>query len=190
MINEELARAIAEGLINTGIEGAFNSVEETTNESESYPSISVSQWEGSRADYLLSTIDGGEKFIGMTYPELVSTGMLDELKDLLDSEQGHEAALILLSRDCLDYVEAVKDAGLTDNKCIIYCGMWCPTSTYIVCRAIGRAENDGVDINNIEELSDYFYNNYARLAGCEDYEEGYKNRSDIEREYVLSLEGV
>lgn len=184
MTNECLAKLIAKGLIETGIEGAYSSVAETTNEEESYPSIGVSQWEGSRADELLSRISGGEKFIGMTYPEIILNDMLDELEELLDSPEGQEQQLQLLAEDCIEYVEEVQLEGLFNPQCIVYAGMWCPTSTYCVCNCISLAQRDGVNINNLEELSGYFYDRYAYVAGVEEYIDGYQNRSDNSYEYV------
>jgi hypothetical protein len=54
---EELARAIATGIIETGIEGDYGSVSCST--AGDYPSIGVSQWEGERANRLLENISGG-----------------------------------------------------------------------------------------------------------------------------------
>ena len=50
MTKEELARAIAKGIIETGIEGDYGSVSCST--AGDYPSIGVSQWEGERANRL------------------------------------------------------------------------------------------------------------------------------------------
>ena len=183
-MNEILARLTADGLINTGVEGGFNNVCCST----AYDSLclSVSSWEQERGQALLSMIDGAEKFMSRPYSDL-SDDEIEELSTLLDSEQGHEAALIILSEDCYEYVEAVRCEGVTNPKCIVYCAMWCPTSTYIVCRTICHAYQEGIDVDDIDELADYFYNNYATLAGCEEYEEGYQNRSLAQLEYVKGL---
>ena len=71
MTDEQLACEGAKGLIESGVEGAYNAISCST--AGDYPSIGCSQWEGSRADYLLSWIDGGLKFIGRSYSDIESS---------------------------------------------------------------------------------------------------------------------
>jgi len=185
MTNLELAKEIARGLVETGVEGAFDAVSCST--AGDYPSIGCSQWEGDRADTLLSYIDGGEKFIGRTYSDLEAAGELEELAELLDSEQGHEAQFLMLSYDTSDYVDAVMEAGLTNEPCIIYAGIWCPTSHYVVARFIETRAERGEDVNDLETLARLFADEYAIAADCEEYADGYENRAWNTYEYVSEL---
>lgn len=186
MTKEELAKEIAKGLVETGVEGGYDAVSCST--AGDYPSIGCSQWEGERADTLLSYIDGGDKFIGRTYSDIEESGELGELGELLDSEQGHEAQLMILANDALAYVDAVMDAGLTDERCIIYAGIWCPTSHYVVARFIERRADRGENVNNLYELARLFGEEYAIAADCEEYAEGYENRAWHTFEYVSELD--
>lgn len=179
MDNKELAKEIAKGLVDTGIEGGYDAVSCST--AGDYPSIGCSQWEGNRADILLGYIDGGDKFAGRSYSDIEESGEIEELEELLDSPQGQEAQLMILSDDTEMYVEAVKEAGLTDEQCIVYAGMWCPTSHYVVSSFI---ESRDIDINDIDSLHEEFRENYADYADCSEYAEGYANRADNTYEYV------
>ena len=194
LTDEQLARAIAEGLVTTGIEGGFENV--CCSTAGDYPSMGVSQWEGigGRGDLLLSYIDNGSQYAGRTYSDLESTvdddGISDKskLSELLDSEQGHEAQLILLSSDCLySYLPMLRVAGLTDDSCLIYCGLWCPTSDYVVMMFLQRRASRGYDINDLETVNLLFHEEYADAADCSEYAEGYANRADNIYAYVKSL---
>jgi len=186
LTNEDLAKEIARGLIETGVEGGYDAISCST--AGDYPSIGCSQWEGERADTLLFYIDGGDKFIGRTYSDIEESGELGELEELLDSEQGHEAQLMILANDALAYVDAVMDAGLTDERCIIYACIWCPTSHYVVARFIERRADRGENVNNLYELARLFGEEYAIAADCEEYAEGYENRAWHTFEYVSELD--
>ncbi len=186
MTRDELAKEIAKGLIETGVEGPFDAVSCST--AGDYPSIGCSQWEGSRADTLLSYIDGGEKFIGRSYSDIEASGELPELAELLDSGQGHEAQLMILASDALAYVDAVMDAGLTDERCIIYAGIWCPTSHYVVARFIERRAERGENVNDLWTLAELFGAEYAIAADCEEYADGYENRAWRTYEHVIELD--
>ena len=185
--NKSLAREIAKGIIATGIEGSFDSVAKST--AYAYPSIGVSQWEGNRADELLRAIPGGEEFVGRTYIDIKASGELPMLKELLRSEAGQQAQLEQLSRDCLAYVEALQQVPtLDDTRCLIYAGMWCPTSTYVVKRFL---ENrfDRVDLRSLEALYKLFENYYWIAADVgELYRAGYANRARITYEYVAGID--
>lgn len=185
--NQSLAREIAKGIIATGVEGDFDSVAKST--AYAYPSIGVSQWEGNRADELLRAIPGGEEFVGRTYVDIKASGELSMLKELLRSEAGQQAQLEQLSRDCLQYVEALQQVPtLDDTRCLIYAGMWCPTSTYVVKRFL---ENrfDRVDLRSLEALYKLFENYYWIAADVgELYRAGYANRARITYEYVAGID--
>ena len=185
--NKALAREIAKGIIATGIEGDFDSVAKST--AYAYPSISVSQWEGNRADELLRAIPGGEEFVGRTYIDIQASGELPMLKELLRSDAGKQAALDQLSRDCLQYVEVLQQVPtLDDTRCIIYAGMWCPTSTYVVKRFLeNRFER--VNLRSLEVLNKLFKNYYYIAADVgEMYRAGYANRAEATYQYVAGID--
>jgi len=189
MTNEELALEIAKGLVQTGVEGAYNCV--TCSTAGDYPSMGCSQWEGidgGRGDILLGYIDRGSQFAGRTYSDIEASGELDSLAELLDSEQGQSAQDQILSNDCLEkYVPLLTDI-LTDTKCIIYAGIWCPTSHYVVSRFLQRRADRGYDINNLETLRDLFRDEYYISADVgEQYAEGYANRANNTYDYVSNL---
>lgn len=185
--DKSLAREIAKGIIATGIEGDFDSVAKST--AYAYPSISVSQWEGNRADELLRAIPGGEEFVGRTYIDIQASGELPMLKELLRSDAGKQAALDQLSRDCLQYVEVLQQVPtLDDTRCIIYAGMWCPTSTYVVKRFLeNRFER--VNLRSLEVLNKLFKNYYYIAADVgEMYRAGYANRAEATYQYVAGID--
>lgn len=185
--NKSLAREIAKGIIATGIEGDFDSVAKST--AYAYPSISVSQWEGNRADELLRAIPGGEEFVGRTYIDIKASGELPMLKELLRSDAGKQAALDQLSRDCLQYVEVLQQVPtLDDTRCIIYAGMWCPTSTYVVKRFLEKRYMS-VDLRSLEALYKLFRNYYWIAADVgEMYRIGYANRAEATYQYVAGID--
>lgn len=185
--NKSLAKEIAKGIIATGIEGDFDSVAKST--AYAYPSISVSQWEGNRADELLRAIPGGEEFVGRTYINIKASGELPMLKELLRSDAGKQAALDQLSRDCLQYVEVLQQVPtLDDTRCIIYAGMWCPTSTYVVKRFLeNRFER--VNLRSLEALNKLFKSYYWIAADVgEMYRVGYANRAEATYQYVAGID--
>jgi hypothetical protein len=187
MLNDEqLAYEIAKGIGQTGIEGNYGSVSCST--AGDYPSMGISQWEGigGRGDALLGYIDGGQQFVGRAYRDIEVSGELNSLSDLLASSQGQEAQNQILAGDCAEYVQAVKEA-LSDDRCVIYAGMWCPTSHVVVRRfLINRA--DRVDLDNLEALRDIFRDEYYISAGVsEEYAVGYANRANNTYDYVAAL---
>ena len=186
MTVQELAREIAKGLIETGIEGGFGSVSCST--AGDYPSIGCSQWEGGRADGLLAMIPGGDAYAGRTYSDLEYSGDLDCLIELLESEEGQNAQMILLAADCEAYVETLQEVEtLDDSRCMIYAGMWCPTSHYVVRRFLENREEEH-DLRDLDEVRKLFEYDYATAAGCSEYAYGYANRARITFEYVSSLD--
>lgn len=186
--NEQLAYEGAKGLINTGVEGPYNTVVCST--AGDYPSLGVSSWEGSRGDYLLSWIDGGSKFIGRTYSDIEASGQLEELANLLDSPQGQIAQNQILANDCLEtYLPVLLEAGLTNPLCIIYSMIWCPTSHNVVRVFLQNRLTWGYDINDLDVLYRLFYDQYYIAADVgEYYKEGYQNRAINTYNYVLDLD--
>ncbi len=189
MTEEQLAINIAKGLVETGVEGSYSAV--TCSTAGDYPSMGCSQWEGigGRGDLLLSYIDGGNRFAGRTYSDIEVAGELEDLAALLDSEQGQTAQNMILADDCREkYIPFLLDAGLADPQCIIYAGIWCPTSHYVVQKFLMRRAERDYDINNLEVLRDLFRDQYAVAADCEDYAEGYANRANTTYDYVSGIE--
>ena len=187
MTTEELAREIAKGLVATGIEGGFDNVCIST--AGDYPSIGVSSWEGGRGNQLLHMIDGGERFVGRTYSDIVSAGELGDLKELLDSEHGQAAQMRLLALDCETYVETLQDVpGLDDSRCVIYAGMWCPTSHYVVSRFLkNRAHR--LNMRSLLALRDVFRDEYARAADVpQNCYAGYENRAERTYQYCAGVD--
>lgn len=191
MTREELGKEIALGIINTGVEGGYDSVSCST--AGDYPSMGVSQWEGiegGRGDILLGYIDGGAKFVGRTYSDICDNDELEELQELLGSEQGQAAQLQILSQDCTEmYVDTLYDVqNLDDSRCMIYAGMWCPTS-HIVVRKFLQNRQDQYDIRNLETMRDIFRDQYCRAAAVGDqYAQGYANRAENTFNYVSNLD--
>lgn len=196
MTDEQLAYEIAKGIGKTGVEGGYDAVSCST--AGDYPSMGMSQWEGldgGRGDTLLSYIDGGDHYIGRTYSDIEAAGELEALAALLDSPSGQEAQNKILASDCLEsYVPALKDVpGFDDSRCIIYAGIWCPTSHRVV-RAFLRNRADR-GICDLATLRDLFRDEYYKAADVgEMYAEGYANRANNTFDYVsacdLSIYGV
>ena len=185
--NQSLAREIAKGLISTGIEGSYDSVAKST--AYAYPSIGVSQWEGNRANELLRAIPGGTEYTDRTYIDIKASGELPMLKELLRSEAGQQAQLEQLSRDCLQYVNILQQVPtLDDTRCIIYAGMWCPTSTLVVKRFLANRYMH-VDLRSLEALYKLFKDYYWIAADVgELYQQGYANRAQTTYEYVAGID--
>lgn len=190
MTNEQLAKEIALGIINTGVEGGYDNV--CCSTAGDYPCMGVSSWEGigGRGDSLLSYIDGAQKFIGRTYSDIRDNGEKQELRELLNLEQGRAAQQIILANDCLElYVPYLKQVEtLDDTRCFIYAGIWCPTSQYVVRNFLRRRQNN-YDIRNLETLRDIFRDQYYIAADVgEEYALGYANRANNTFQYVANLE--
>ncbi|MEA4835194.1 MAG: hypothetical protein VB133_08670 [Anaeromusa sp.] len=190
MNEQQLALEIAKGLVETGVEGPYGCV--TCSTAGDYPSMGCSQWEGigGRGDLLLSYIDGGDQFAGRTYSDIADAGELDALAELLGSEQGQAAQNMILADDCKDkYLPALDEVdGLTADASIIYAGIWCPTSHYVVMRFLQRRAERGHDLNDLETLRNLFRDEYYIAADVGDqYAEGYANRAETTYEYVAGL---
>lgn len=184
MTDFRLASLIADGLVSTGIEGDFGSVCCSTG--GDYPSIGCSSWEGERADDLLLRIEGGERFVRRSYSDLLMCGDLPVLSDIL--RKNSAVQIEKLSEDCISYVDALSSVEtLFEPRCIIYAGMWCPTSVPVVLSFLRRYEGL-IDLNDIALLNDMFIKGYARYADCSEYAAGYENRANGTYRYVLSVE--
>ena len=183
-----MGNEIAKAIVETGVEGGFDNVCSSTAGDKIC--IGISSWENERASEILSMIDGGSYYDNRTYSDIVNAGEKETLSELLNSEQGQEAQLQILSRDCEDYAQSVIDAGLTDARTVIYAGVWCPTSTYIVSLFIKNRINRGYDIKtNLDNLYKVFYDEYTDAAGVgEQYREGYQNRATNTYNYVKDLD--
>lgn len=176
MTGETLGRLIARGIAETGIEGSFSSVSCSTG--GDYPSLGISQWEGSRAEALLLSIPGGKAFTQMSYSMLSAEGRLGGLSELLVSPAGQAAQLRTLRADSVAYGEALRRIpGLTALPCLVYAGMWCPTSLAVVT-AFLRNRAGRYDLNDLAAVHQLFFDDYARAADCEEYLTGYQNRAD------------
>ncbi|WP_051650222.1 hypothetical protein [Selenomonas sp. AB3002] len=188
MTRQEIALEIAKGLIETGIEGGFDAISCSTG--GDYPSLGCSQWEGDRADDLLDRIPGGEKFVDRSYSDIATAGELEELAQLISSEAGQEVQRQKLQEDCLDYVDTLQGiVFLDDSRCIIYAGMWCPTSTSVVARFIRRRQERGYNIRSLETLRDMFRDEYAQAACIpRNCYEGYANRAENTFQYVAAID--
>ena len=178
-----LAKEIADGIVATGVEGGFDSVSCST--AGNYPSMGVSQWEGSRGDNLLSWIDAGRKFMGRSYSNIVNAGELYELKHVLSSPQCQHAQHEILAYDCLDYVDVLMPL-IADSKCVIYAGIWCPTSTNVVKIFVRNRRDWGYNVNNLAKLRDVFREQYWKAADVgEQYRQGYANRAERTYSYLV-----
>lgn len=188
MTNEQLAYEIARGIGQTGVEGYYNTV--TCSTAGDYPSMGISQWEGSRGDRLLSYIDGGSYFAGRSYSDIKNKGEIYALSELLGSPQGQEAQNQILAEDCLAmYVPALKQVPtLDDSRCFIYAGIWCPTSHYVV-RKFLQNRCDRYNIRSLATIRDLFRDQYYIAAAVgERYAAGYANRAENTFRYVAALD--
>ena len=119
METREIAHEIMLGIINTGVEGGYDSISCST--AGDYPSIGVSQWEGSRADDLLEKIPGGDRFVDRPFSDIERCGEVEDLRTLLDSDAGRTAQQNQLEDDCMLYVDTLQHVpDLDDSRCIIY----------------------------------------------------------------------
>lgn len=179
-----LSKITARALIETGVEGAYDSVAKST--AYSYPSIGCSQWEGSRADRLLNMIPGGSKFVGLSYQEILPN--LSELKTLLRSPEGVCAQNNLLAIDCLEYIQDLAPL-FSDSKCLVYASTWAPTSLNVVHIFVQNRINWGYNVNNLQSLYELFRDQYYKAADVGDeYKLGYANRARNMYEYLLKLD--
>ena len=173
---EDIASYVAIMLIETGVEGAFNAV--TKSSKTDYPSIGCSQWLYDRADNLLKKIPGCSKFVGMKYSTIVNSGLMDELKRLLDTDEARVIQLQQLADDCLSYVENLRQIPyLDDTRCLIYAATWATTSVSTVNSFI-KYQNGYINIRSLLDLTNAFANYYREFFGVDaKYQQGYFNRA-------------
>lgn len=189
MTNEELyqhlAKVTAKALIVTGVEGAYDSVAKST--AYDYPSIGCSQWEGSRADRLLSMIPGGYIYTGRSYYDLMNSSSLEELKSLLRSKEGIEVQTCMLAEDTIQYIQTLAPLFL-DSKCLVYAATWAPTSLSTVRIFCQNRVLWGYNVNDLGTLRSLFRDQYYRAADVGDaYRVGYANRANTMYTYLLDL---
>ena len=74
---------------------------------------------------------------------------------------------------------------IADSKCVIYAGIWCPTSTMVVEIFVKNRIKWGYDVNNLAKLRDVFSEQYWKAADVgEQYRQGYANRADRTYDYL------
>lgn len=184
MKNESLARLAAQGIAETGIEGAFGSVVRST--AGDWPALGISQWEEIRADALLWAIPGGRDYMGLSYSQIVQSGKRETLSALLSSEEGRRVQLSRLAGDCEGYIDALAQIPTLSDETRVYAAMWCPTSLYTVIAFLkNRAHR--TDLADLAAVHRLFWEEYARAADVEIYAEGYRNRAEKTYTYVSSL---
>lgn len=189
-IREILSTEIAKGIVSTGVEGAYDSISCST--AGDYPSMGVSQWEGlngGRGDQLLSWLDGGNHYMSRTYSDIKESGEIPALKALLGSEQGQAAQLAILADDCKEYVDELRLVPtLDDTRCLIYAGIWCPTSLFVVSRFLHRLWSM-YNLRSLETMRTLFRDRYYIAADVGDeYKLGYANRADNTYDYVAGVD--
>ena len=206
MNKQQLGLEIATGILQTGVEGGYESISCSSN--GDYPSMGMSQWEGlgGRGDYLLGCIPGGDRFAGRTYSDLKSVvhednegtpdydedGVItdiDKLSALLNTPEGQEAQNQILIEDCTEmYVPALAQVpGFWDSRCFIYAGIWCPTNHICVMRFLQNRADRG--ITDLATLRDIFQSEYYIAADVgEKYAEGYANRAVNTFNYAASCD--
>lgn len=183
---EKAAVEIAKGLVATGVEGPYETCISST--AGDYPSIGCSCWEGNRADALLTNI-GMSQYCGRSFSSLTLQD-ISTIKTALGSEKGVSAQLAILSSDASNYVNSIlAKVKITEIRCLIYAGIWCPTSTSCVCSHLGK--NSGV-INDLDKLNHAFIDDpgsYALTTANvgEKYSTGYRNRGNITYNYCKNL---
>ena len=187
MTREQLAHEIALGLVATGVEGDYATI--TCSTAGDYPSFGISQWEGSRGDNLLIKLNLPQ-YVGLSYSYLNSINKLNYISDVLNSDRGRQVQLEQLTTDCLVYVDTLsKVPNFTNPICIIYAGIWCPTSHLVVSKFLTNKVNRKYDINDIEVITDIFAYDYADYA-CIPYScyLGYYNRAINTYDYIINLD--
>ena len=151
---EKAAVEIAKGLVATGVEGPYETCISST--AGDYPSIGCSCWEGNRADALLTNI-GMSQYCGRSFSSLTPQD-ISTIKTALGSEKGVSAQLAILSSDASNYVNSIlAKVKITEIRCLIYAGIWCPTSTSCVCSHLGK--NSGT-VNDLDKLNHAFIDDH------------------------------
>ena len=189
---DQIAAEIAKGLVATKVEGPFDTFTKST--AGDYPSMGCSCWEGSRGDRILRDIGlgqyAGKSFSFLCDADKTGKAPKDEIIAALGSEKGKQVQIATLAVDTKNYVAAIKQAvsNMDDARCIIYAGMWCPTSTSCVCSHLKKnigAVNDVRALNNAFIVNNAYAAQTARVSS--DNYAGYYNRGNATLNYVLGL---
>lgn len=186
--NKIISSAFAKGLIETGIEGGYDSISKSNN--GDYLSIGCSQWEGGRENPILHAA-GGSKFIGLPFSSL-TPALREELESLLSSQASIDAQHQLMASDCNEkYIPEInKITVINDIRCKIYTTMWMPTSTYVVAKFIDNRK-DRVNVNDLAALFLMFQSEYNIAAGFSDdanVTKAYYERAKTIYDYCAALD--
>lgn len=183
---EKAAIEIAKGLVATGVEGPYDTLVRST--AGDYPSIGCSCWEGARAEAIFKEI-GLSEFAGRSFASF-SDAEKSKIKLALGSDKGQQVQWAVLSKDTAGYVDEILKAVTVNNiRCLIYLGIWCPTSTYCVVRHAAKFSSV---LDDLDKLNSAFIDGKTSYAlttsgvGAQ-LEEGYRNRGNRILAYCKGL---
>lgn len=184
---EDIAEYVAKVLMESGVEGKFDDVVKSSK--SDYVSIGISQWLYDRADNILKKIPGCEKYIGMTYGQLIGTGLIYNLQDALKSPEGQRVQLQQLGIDCYNYVNTLRQVWyLDDTRCLIYAATWATTSLRLVKEFV-EEQRGKINIRSLQALATAFANHYRSFFGVDyKYQLGYQNRAWRVYDIVASID--
>ena len=184
--NEKAAIEIAKGLVVTGVEGPYDTLVIST--AGDYPSIGCSCWEGARADAIFKEL-GLSDYAGRSFSSL-SDADKSKIKLALGSDKGQQVQWAILSKDTAGYVDEILKTVTVENiRCLIYLGIWCPTSTYCVVRHAAKFSSC---LDDLDKLNSAFIDaptSYALTTSGlgSSFEEGYRNRGNRTLAYCKGL---
>lgn len=184
---EDIAEYVAQVLVDSGIEGNWDDVVKSSK--SDYVSIGISQWLYDRADNLLKSIPDGERFVGLTYGQLIGSGLMYGLQKVLSSEEGKKAQLRQLGMDCFNYVKTLREVWyLDDTRCLIYAATWATTSLRLV-KEFCEHQRDIINIRSLYALAEAFSKEYRAFFGVDPkYSLGYSNRAWRVYDIVAALD--
>lgn len=183
---EKAAIEIAKGLVATGVEGPYDTLVIST--AGDYPSIGCSCWEGIRADTIFKEL-GLSEYAGRSFSSL-SDSDKSKIKLALGSEKGQQVQWAILSKDTAGYVdEILKTVTVNNIRCLIYLGIWCPTSTYSVVRHAAKFSSILDDLDRLNSAFIDAPTSYALTTSGlgTQYEDGYRNRGNRTLAYCKAL---
>lgn len=191
---ETMAKAMAVGLLNTHVEGYYNSF--TCSTGGNYPSMGFSQWEGSRGDELLKDLGLGQ-YAGKSNDTLIALGADKIIAAALNTEKGHQTQMNKAITDMKNVLSNIRNIlpDLTNTKCALYIGIWSPTTYFgeATCRFL-KKRIDPDKINSLEAVHAVFANDgYAQWALGYDQSvfnanhDGYNNRANITYKYCSGI---
>ena len=184
--NEKAAIEIAKGLVATGVEGPYDTLVIST--AGDYPSIGCSCWEGARTDAIFKEL-GLSDYAGRSFSSL-SDADKSKIKLALGSDKGQQVQWAILSKDTAGYVDEILKTVTVENiRCLIYLGIWCPTSTYCVVRHAAKFSSC---LDDPDKLNSAFIDaptSYALTTSGlgSSFEEGYRNRGNRTLAYCKGL---